>query len=84
MRGLTGEELNQEIKIDSAFGRTRVLTDSGTPIKAHIDTGFAAVSIRGQKIGNFGEMDYQSPDYSADKPALKLDIDAAFGEVVVE
>ena len=84
LRGLTGEELNQEIKIDSAFGRTQVKTDSTTPIKAHIDTGFAAVNIRGQKIGSFGEMDYQSPNYSADKPALKLDIDAAFGEVVVE
>ncbi len=84
LRGLTVDELNNDIKIDSAFGRTHVLTDATTPIKAHIDTGFASVSIRGQKIANFGEIDYQSPDYSADKPALKLDIDAAFGEVVIE
>ena len=84
LRGLGIEDLSQEIKIDNAFGRTNVLTDSATPIKAHVDTGFASVTIRGQKISSFGEADFKTPDYSSDKPALKLDIDAAFGEVVVE
>lgn len=84
LRGLSAEELSQEIKIDNAFGRTVVLTDSATPVKAKVDTGFASVTIRGQKIASFGEADFQTPDYSSDKPALKLNIDAAFGEVVVE
>lgn len=84
LRGLSAEELSHEIKIDSAFGRTQVLTDSNTPIKAEIDTGFAGVTIRGQKISSFGETFFQTSDYSVDKPALKLNIDAAFGEVIVE
>lgn len=84
LRGLSGEDLAAEIKIDNAFGRTNVLTDPSMPIKAQVDTGFASVTIRGQKVGSFGEADFQTPDYSSDKPALKLNIDAAFGEVVVE
>lgn len=84
LRGLSAEELSQEIKIDNAFGQTTVITDVGTPIKAHVDTGFASVIIRGQKINSFGEADFQTSDFSSDKPALKLDIDAAFGQVVVE
>lgn len=84
LRGLSAEDLTQEIKIDNAFGRTSVITDLAVPIKAHVDTGFASVTIRGQKISSFGEADFQTPDYSADKPALQLDIDAAFGDVVVK
>lgn len=84
LRGLTAEELAQEIKVENAFGKTEVLTDATTPIKAQVESGFASVIIRGQKVANFGDSDFQSPDYSSDKPALKLKIEAAFGEVVVE
>ena len=84
LRGLTPEDLAQEIKIENAFGRTLVKTDNTIPIKANVDTGFASVSIRGQKTGNFGDSLLQTTDYSSDKPAYKLNINAAFGEVIVE
>lgn len=84
LTGLSQEELAEEIKIDNAFGRTLVMTDKNMPIKAHVEAGFASVNVRGQKVVSFGDADFQTPDYSSDKPALKLDINAAFGEVVVE
>ena len=84
LRDLTTEELATEFKIENAFGRTRVLTNPATPIIAQIDSGFASVQVRDQKVGAFGEAELRTPEYKADLPALKLKIEAAFGSVEIE
>jgi predicted membrane protein len=83
LSSLTDEELGNEIKIDNAFGKTIIQTNAAIPIKATVETGFAKVTIRGQSTSQFGETVIQTPDYSSEKPALILQIDAAFGEVII-
>ena len=84
LRDLSPEELNGEFKIENAFGRTRVLTNVATPIIARIDSGFASVSVRDQKVSSFGDAEIRTTDYKDGAPALKLKIEAAFGSVEVE
>lgn len=81
---LTNEELSQEFKIDHAFGRLKIKTRPDLPIKARVNVAFGSVRIRGQKLGSFGEITYQSENYKNNEPALHLSIDSGFGDIVVE
>ena len=84
MTGLTEEDLKKDYKIENAFGKTTVTTDADTPIIAWVESGFASVEIRDQKISSFGEAEIKTSNYDATKPALKLKIEAAFGSVEVK
>jgi predicted membrane protein len=81
---LSDEELSYQFNIDQAFGRIKIKTRAGLPIKANINGAFGKVTIRGQKLGSFGEISYQSENYNNNGPALQLSIGSAFSEVVIE
>lgn len=81
---LNENDLKETIKIENAFGKTKIKTNPDFPIYAIVSVGFGSVKIRDQKINAFGEMNFKSPNYSEGKPHLKLNIDCAFGEVIVE
>jgi len=84
LSGLSNEELAQEFTIDQAFGRIRIKSRPGVAIKANVNTAFGSVVIRGQKLGSFGDIKFQTDNYKSTEPALQLSIDSAFSEVIVD
>jgi predicted membrane protein len=82
---LPESQLDKTIKIENAFGKTKIKTNPQHAIKAKVSIGFGSVKIRGQKLGSLGEIDFKSENFNKDTAnVLMLDIDNAFGEVIIE
>lgn len=81
---LSDADLNEVIKIENVFGKTYIKTNSSLPISADISVAFGSVKVRDQRLNAFGEMAFKSPNYNAAEPHLKLNIECAFGEVVIK
>jgi predicted membrane protein len=80
---LNESDLKEEIKIENVFGKTYIKTNSNTPVSADISVAFGSVKIRDQKLNAFGSMRFNSPNFNENQPYLKLKIECAFGEVIV-
>jgi predicted membrane protein len=80
---LNDTDLKEEIKIENVFGKTYIKTKSGIPISADVSVAFGSVKVRDQKLNAFGEMNFRSPNFNESQPYLKLKIECAFGEVIV-
>ncbi len=82
---ISESQLTKTIKIENAFGKTKIKTNPQHAIQAKISVGFGSVKIRGQKLGSLGEIDFKSENFNKDSAQiLSLDIENAFGEVIIE
>lgn len=78
------KELKQPIQITNAFGRTTIKTNPEHAILAKISVGFGSVKIRGQKLGALGDIEYKSDNFAENPNVLRLEIENAFGDILVE
>jgi predicted membrane protein len=81
---LTEEDLRATYKIETAFGKTEIITDGQIPILANVEVGFSSVKVRDQSVVSIGNAKITTSNYDAAKPALKLNIETAFGSVEVK
>lgn len=84
LSGLSAEDLKNEIKIENAFGHTKILTNKNIPVQVKVSAGFSSVEVRGVSFGAFGDDTFQTENLNTAEPYLKLKIESGFGKVIVE
>ncbi len=77
------EKNGAPIQINTVFGRAVVILPAKTPVRLGVTTAFAESRLpNGNRAGAFGEVRYQSEDFSENKAAVDVRGNAVFGQMV--
>ena len=82
---LTAIDLSQksiELKINTVFGRTKILVAKGTPLIVKSTAAFGNANVNNQKSSSFGDFDYKS-DNADSGNTLTLELSTVFGSTEV-
>jgi hypothetical protein len=72
------------VKVNIAFGAGVIKINKKAAVKVIVNTAFGSAKTPDGTMITFGQHEYTTPSFSADKKHLVVDVDLAFGSVVVE
>jgi hypothetical protein len=75
---------NTVVKLSVAFGASIVKINKKAAVKVVVNTAFGSSKTPDGAIISFGQHEYTTPSFSKEKKYLLVEIDLAFGSVVVE
>jgi len=86
MVDLSGIQLKDEnVKVNSytVFGSTIMIIPKGIPVIVKANVVFASAKFPDDSSAGFGDKVYRSDNFYNEKPALVIDADVVFGELVI-
>lgn len=83
LSNLTSDELKKGIEISTVFGKTEVKTSPDIPLMVSTNSAFGKVNVRGDESTAIGNGVYRTPDFSTDKPHLKIEANSVFGSIEI-
>ena len=80
---LSKDELSKRFEISTVFGKTEVITPKDVPLVVETNSAFGSVVVRGDKSAAIGNGTYKTPDFSNEKPHLKIEANSVFGSIEI-
>lgn len=81
---LTVTDKNRELEIATVFGQGTIILNPAVPAVVKIDSAFGSGRAPDGNIISFGSYTYKSKAYKENAPALEIDANVVFGELVVK
>ena len=77
-------ESGRDIKVNVAFGQSKIKIDQAKPVRVKGVAVFSAISTPKGSSTAFGTLTYNSDSYRPGSPALEIEVNSAFGRVEVQ